>query len=379
MELYSFDLFAYRGLTAFPGWPFPNKMFDSRVGAENYAEHIEEAVLCEEFGFDGVIFNEHHCSAYGLMPSPNIIAATVAARTKRMKIGILGAALPLRGQPVRVAEEYAMLDCLSRGRFIAGIVRGIPNEYFAYNVSPAESRERFEEAHDIVVKAWTEEWMSFKGKFYQYQNYTLWPRPLQKPHPPIWVPANSAETIEWAARHRYVVAQTYCSTAQVKAAFEFHRKCADDLGWKPDTSTYALMRHIYVSESDELARKECEEAIAYFARLLERNPKVMELYGDTGSGYVSERSFEYKGMKQAYDFSNLTYDRMEQEGWFIAGSPETVVRKIREQQQQTGFGKLLGVYCFGNLPHELVVKNLRLFAREVVPEIKKVVQASHSV
>lgn len=143
MELYNFDLFPYRGLSAFPGWPFPNNLFDSATGTENYAEHIEEAVLCEELGFDGVILNEHHCSAYGLMPSPNIIAAMLAARTKRIKIGILGAALPLRGQPIRVAEEYAMLDCLSRGRLIAGIVRGIPNEYFAYHVSPAESRDRF--------------------------------------------------------------------------------------------------------------------------------------------------------------------------------------------------------------------------------------------
>ena len=119
LEIYNFDLFPYRGLTAFPGWPFPNHLFDPAIGAENYAEHVEEAVLCEDLGFDGVILNEHHCSAYGLMPSPNLIAATLAARTRRMKIGILGVALPLRGQPVRVAEEYAMLDCLSRGRLIA--------------------------------------------------------------------------------------------------------------------------------------------------------------------------------------------------------------------------------------------------------------------
>jgi len=154
LEIYSFDLFPYRNLTAFPGWPFPNGLFDPAVGPATYAEHIEEAVLCEELGFDGVILNEHHCSAYGLMPSPNLIAATLAARTARMKLGILGVALPLRGHPVRVAEEYAMLDCLSNGRLIAGLVRGVPNEYFAYNVRPAESRARFEEAHDILVRAW---------------------------------------------------------------------------------------------------------------------------------------------------------------------------------------------------------------------------------
>ena len=370
LEIYNFDLFPYRGLTAFPGWPFPNSLFDPGIGAADYAEHLEEAVLCEELGFDGVILNEHHCSAYGLMPSPNLIAATLAARTARMKIGILGVALPLRGHPVRVAEEYAMLDCLSRGRFIAGIVRGIPNEYFAYNVSPAESRARFEEAHDVLVKAWTEEWMTFDGKFYKYKNYTLWPKPVQQPHPPIWVPANSAETIEWAASRRYVVAQTYASTALVKAAFDHYRKLAERLGWTPTPSTCALMRHIYVSTSDKRAREECEEAITYFARLLERSPNVLALYGDAGSGYVSPRAFEYKGTTQAFDFSNLDYDRMEREGWLIAGSPETVIDKIKEQQRETGFGKLLGVYCFGNLPHEVVLRNLKLFATEVAPQIR---------
>jgi alkanesulfonate monooxygenase SsuD/methylene tetrahydromethanopterin reductase-like flavin-dependent oxidoreductase (luciferase family) len=370
LEIYSFDLLPYRSLTAFPGWPFPNSLFDPGRGAVDYAEHIEEAVLCEELGFDGVIFNEHHCSAYGLMPSPNLVAATLAARTTRMKIGVLGSALPLRGHPVRVAEEYAMLDCLSRGRFIAGLIRGVPNEYFAYNVRPAESRARFEEAHDIVVKAWTEEWMNFEGKYYQYKNYTLWPRPLQKPHPPIWVPANSLETIEWTAQRRYTVAQTFAGTELVKAAFDQHRKVAGTLGWTPPPSTYALMRHIYVSSSDEHAREECEAAITYFAHLLERAPNVLALYGDTGAGYVNPGAFDYKGMKVALDFSNLGYERMDREGWLIAGSVDTVIDKIRAQQKETGFGKLLGIFCFGNLRHDLVTRNLRLFAAEVAPHVR---------
>jgi alkanesulfonate monooxygenase SsuD/methylene tetrahydromethanopterin reductase-like flavin-dependent oxidoreductase (luciferase family) len=248
--------------------------------------------------------------------------------------------------------------------------QGVPNEYFAYNVRPAESRARFEEAHDILVRAWTDEWMNFDGKFYQYKNYTLWPKPVQKPHPPIWVPANSAETIEWTARLRYVVAQTFAGTGLVKAAFDHHRTVAARLGWTPPASTYAIMRHVYVSTTDARAREECEEAITYFTRLLERSPNVLALYGDTGAGYVSPGSFDYKGMKVALDFSNLTYDRMDREGWLIAGSPETVIDKIRDQQKETGFGKLLGVFCFGNLPYETVKRNLRLFAAEVAPALR---------
>ena len=130
------------------------------------------------------------------------------------------------------------------------------------------------------------------------------------------------------------------------------------------------MRHIYVSRSDGQAREECEEAITYFAHLLERAPNVLALYGDTGAGYVNPGAFDYKGMKVALDFSNLGYERMDREGWLIAGSVDTVIDKIRAQQKETGFGKLLGIFCFGNLRHDLVTQNLRLFAAEVAPHVR---------
>jgi alkanesulfonate monooxygenase SsuD/methylene tetrahydromethanopterin reductase-like flavin-dependent oxidoreductase (luciferase family) len=131
------------------------------------------------------------------------------------------------------------------------------------------------------------------------------------------------------------VAQTFAGTELVKAAFDQHRKVASTLGWTPSPSTYALMRHIYVSSSDGQAREECEEAITYFAHLLERAPNVLALYGDTGAGYVNPGAFDYKGMKVALDFSNLGYERMDREGWLIAGSVDTVIDKIRAQQMST--------------------------------------------
>ena len=156
MKLYNFDLLAYPHVPAdAPRTPVPSSYFDPLKGAANYAEHLDEMTYCEELGFDGVVFNEHHYSAYGTMPSPNLIASALSQRTKKIKIGVLGNILPLRNHPVRVAEEYAMIDCLSNGRLIAGFVRGIPPEYIWYGVNPSESRGRFQEAYNLIMTAWT--------------------------------------------------------------------------------------------------------------------------------------------------------------------------------------------------------------------------------
>ena len=168
MKLYNFDLLAYPHVPIdAPRTPVPSSYFDPAKGAANYEEHLDEMTYCEELGFDGVVFNEHHYSAYGTMPSPNLIASALSQRTKKIKIGVLGNILPLRNHPVRVAEEYAMIDCLSNGRLIAGFVRGIPPEYIWYGVNPEESRGRFEEAYNLIMTAWTEPVWSHEGQIFQ--------------------------------------------------------------------------------------------------------------------------------------------------------------------------------------------------------------------
>src|SRR5918999_467416 len=135
----------------------PNAYFDPERGAELYHRYLDELEYAEQLGFDGICVNEHHQTPYGLMPSPNIIAAALARRTSRATIMVLGNALPIRDDPLRVAEEIAMLDHLTNGRLVSGFVRGIGFEYFAHSISPTESRARFYEAHDLIVKAWTSE------------------------------------------------------------------------------------------------------------------------------------------------------------------------------------------------------------------------------
>src|SRR5438876_632602 len=193
MKVFVFDLLPYsenvdhlKVGTELP-WPLPKKHFKPAVAVRTYAEHLEAWETLDRLGYDGVGFNEHHTSPYGLMNSPNLMAAAAAQRTKRLKLLMYGNLLPLHN-PVRLAEELAMLDCMSNGRIISGFARGIPREYQVHNVALAQSRARFEEAFDIITRAWTEEVFSYEGTYWSYSDVALWPRPLQRPRPPVWVP-----------------------------------------------------------------------------------------------------------------------------------------------------------------------------------------------
>ena len=160
MKVFVFDLLAYgeqlehlKVGNELP-YPLPNKYFNPEVAARTYAEHLEAWEELDRLGYDGVGFNEHHCSPYGLMNSPNLLAAAAAQRTKNLKLLIYGNLLPLH-EPLRLAEELAMLDCMSNGRLISGFARGIPREYQVHNVPLAQSRARFEEAFNIITRAWS--------------------------------------------------------------------------------------------------------------------------------------------------------------------------------------------------------------------------------
>ncbi|MGA7612717.1 MAG: LLM class flavin-dependent oxidoreductase, partial [Xanthobacteraceae bacterium] len=148
----------------------PNTYYDPQKGAKLYNRYIDELVLADELGFDGVCCNEHHQNAYGLMPIPGVIAGALVRETKRCHVAVLGRALPLLTYPLSVAEEYAMLDNISNGRLIAGFVRGIGAEYHSTGVNPAESHDRFHEAHDLILQAWTRPGpFAFEGKYYHFQ------------------------------------------------------------------------------------------------------------------------------------------------------------------------------------------------------------------
>lgn len=377
MKVYNFDLLAYPMVPPdAPRTPVPSSYFDPATGSENYRKHLYEMEHCEQLGFDGVVFNEHHYSAYGTMPSPNLIAAALSQRTTRMKIGVLGNILPLRQHPVRVAEEYAMLDCMSGGRLIAGFVRGIPPEYIWYNINPEESRGRFEEAYEVIMTAWTKPVWSHHGTYFHFENCALWPRPVQKPHPPVWVAARSAESLEWCARRRIPVAQVYQTTSQIEDTFNYYRKVAAEEGWEPGPEHFILTRHIYVDQTEGRAREAGEPAMRYFFTLLNRgfNEAVNPRAADQARllrALNTERSLSYfrPDNLARVDFSKLTWEELDRTGYLLIGSPGTVARKLLAQMQQVGADHFMGMFHIGNLPHEKVMASLDLFHREVMPAL----------
>src|SRR5215470_7902674 len=163
-------------------WPLPARHFKPDVAVRTYSEHLAAWEALDRLGYDGVAFNEHHTSPYGLMNSPNLLAASAAQRTSTLKLLMYGNLLPIHN-PLRLAEEIAMLDCLSNGRIICGVARGAPREYKVFNIPLEESRARFDEAYEIMRRAWSEESFSYEGKFHQFHDISIWPRPVQQPMP----------------------------------------------------------------------------------------------------------------------------------------------------------------------------------------------------
>ena len=273
MRFFAFHLMPYRHLdfdavAQYESYwiDFPNTFYDTSKGALLYREYIEQLVDAGERGFDGICVNEHHQTAYGMMPAPNLIASILIDRTRNsdVKVAILGRALPLVNNPLNIAEEYAMLDNISNGRIIAGFVRGIGAEYHSTGINPVYSHERFHEAHDLIVKAWTEPGpIDHQGDHYTFKYANPWPRPYQKPHPPIWIPSQgSAETISWAAdpSRKYPFIVTFSPVESVLRYQMMYREQARRFGYEADGAQLGWAAPIYVAETDEIARREIGSA-----------------------------------------------------------------------------------------------------------------------
>jgi alkanesulfonate monooxygenase SsuD/methylene tetrahydromethanopterin reductase-like flavin-dependent oxidoreductase (luciferase family) len=349
---------------------YSNANYDAVKGHELYNRYLDELEYAEELGFDGVCVNEHHQTAYGQMPAPNIIAATLARRTKRISIAILGNAIPLRDHPLRVAEEVAMLDVITGGRIISGFVRGIGAEYFAFGVNPTESRERFLEACDLILRAWTEDGpFTYDGKYYQLRYVNVWPRPLQKPHPRIFVPSTgSVETIEWASANRYPFIRVYEVASVVKALFDEYREAAARIGYEAGPELLGWMVPIYVAETDQAARREAERHIMYLFQKLSHRPLAYVMPpGYTGEASLA-RQIERMGRRQT--MGSRSFDEMQDQGMIIFGSADTVRQRLESFQKDMRFGILVPLLQFGSLPHDLTVRNMELFARQVMPHLR---------
>jgi alkanesulfonate monooxygenase SsuD/methylene tetrahydromethanopterin reductase-like flavin-dependent oxidoreductase (luciferase family) len=349
----------------------PNELYDPRLGNEDYTRFLDELAYADELGFDGVCVNEHHQTAYGTMPSPNVMAGALTQRAKNGKIALLGNALSLRDHPLRIAEEVAMLDVMSGGRVISGFVRGIGAESHSFGMNPVFSRERFLEAHDLIVKAWTEPGpFAWHGKHFRQEYVNPWPRPLQQPHPPIWIPSQgSGETIAWAAERGYTYLQTYTSTKNLVRFLNEYRRKSSEAGFS-DPYLLGWATPIFVGETDEQARAIAAPHMEDLFNQYLRMPQPMFF----PPGYLSEESFKrVLAVKQTAlgIGGKRTFEQLLDEGYVIVGDPDTVRESLAGTAAELGAGNFVGMFQFARLPHAETMASLELFAREVMPALRE--------
>ncbi len=350
---------------------FPNRFYDPKKGHALYNRYLDELEYGEKLGFDGLCVNEHHQTAYGMMPSPIVTASALARRTSKAKIAILGSALPLRTHPLTIAEEHAMIDNITGGRVISGFVRGIGAEYHTFGVNPTFSHERFHEAHDLIVRAWTEPGpFEFSGKHYQFQYVNVWPRPYQQPHPPIWIPSQgSRETIEFAARpeHKYTYLQTFSPVKAVARYLQMYRDVAKGFGYESAPSQLGWSVPVYVGDSDASALAEASVHFENLRNVYLRMPFEMLL----PPGYTSRESMKGMAAAKGQLTGYLDTKRAVEQGMFVCGSAKSVTDALLGHAQEIGFGNLLVMLQFGTLPADLTRRNMERFAESVMPALRR--------
>jgi len=384
MKVFVFDLLAYgenldhlKTGTELP-YPLSKQHFKADVAVRTYAEHLAAWEEMDRLGYDGVGFNEHHCSPYGLMNSPNLMASAAAQRTKNLKLLIYGNLLPLH-EPLRLAEELAMLDCLSNGRLISGFARGIPREYQVHNVPLADSRARFEEAFEIITRAWTEDVFSYQGRFWSYKDVAIWPRPLQRPYPEIWIPiVGSKESIEFAAKHDLPITPGLGGGGLRDDIIRHYARCLAAAGHRITPNHLSLGINVYVADSKQAAVKEMGPYHLYFNRTLFSHGNFTETALQRQAGFVSQSSTDYvrpenqRAVAMAReDFRNMTMADVERQAEQLPwGTPQEVTERIIQTADGAGANMVQISLNRGAMPHEMFIEQIRRFAGEVLPALQ---------
>jgi alkanesulfonate monooxygenase SsuD/methylene tetrahydromethanopterin reductase-like flavin-dependent oxidoreductase (luciferase family) len=335
--------------------------FDPTLAKRVYDDHFEEWLEAERLGFDAVFLSEHHFTAYNLLPSPNVMLAALAARTTTLRLGIMINVLPFH-QPVRLAEEGAMLDVLSGGRLEFGIGRGIDfQELQKLGMTYDELRPRFEDGVELLLKAWTQERFEHDGPHYRIGRASLYPRPLQQPHPPVWVAAESPPTIEWTAARGFGMGTIFLPTSQVREKLDHYLAAGTKAGQDVSPASFMLFRNVHVAPTDDEAHAAAEPALTRMLILFKDAavPPDLSLMPDS---YAFHRE-SFRAFEQPPDSFRDIIDA----GLILCGSPSTVRQQLEAQVAAIGMEQLALLFAFGDLPHDKVLRSMRLFAEHVMP------------
>jgi alkanesulfonate monooxygenase SsuD/methylene tetrahydromethanopterin reductase-like flavin-dependent oxidoreductase (luciferase family) len=316
-------------------------------------ERLRLVELAEEQGFYGYHVAEHHTTPLGAVPAPSVFLAAAIQRTARMRLGPLVYVLPLH-HPLRLFEEICMLDHMSGGRLMLGVGRGVALlEHERYGIDPETASARYHEAFAVLIRAFQEDVLNFDGQFFKFRDYLVQSRPVQRPHPPIWYGAPSAEAILWGvARGVNVVSLGPAARAREIAA-RYRKEWAELERGEEALPKIGITRHVVVAETDRAAQALAARAYAPWRAAME---------------YIWQHAQADFTLKAIYP---ETFRELSAIGHGIAGSPQTVRRYLEDLQQETGVNYVLAQMVFGDMLYEEAAASIRLFGREVMPAFAK--------
>lgn len=371
-----------------------NKFFDREKAADDYHYYLDEYCYAENLGFDALALNEHHGNPICMGSVMNVEAAVLAHRTKRARLVLIGNPLPVIKHPLRMAEELAEIDLISRGRLVTGWVRGAGSEQFFNNANPAYNREMFNEAHDFIVQAWTRPgpWR-YEGKHFHYRHVNPWALPYQKPHPPMWIPGTlSPETVQWCAEHRYPYIGLGTPLGPTCDLWDFYSDEAARLGYQAGPENFGYMIATALAETEEKAQKLAEGFVYGGGQNAFSGPEFT-----SPPGYNSKAAIRIMAKQQASAWLGLTGEKVKQQMQgeageidyadirrklnvallraeknlqVIVGTPKTVIPKLKNILTVLRTGIFIILSIQGPVGNDDRRSSMRLFAQEVIPELK---------
>ncbi|MSQ12329.1 MAG: LLM class flavin-dependent oxidoreductase [Dehalococcoidia bacterium] len=357
-----------------------NQHYDPKIGAQLYNRYIDEKLYAEEVGFEALMMNEHHNTPFCLQSVTNVVLTILARQTSKVKLVPLGNPLPLWDDPLWLAESLAMVDMISGGRLVSGIVRGAGQESLSHSVNTVYNRERFNEAHDFIIKTWTTPGpFRWEGKHYQFRYVNPWCLPLQKPHPPIWVPGvSSPETIKWCAEHRYPYILIPGQLEPTKEGFDLYDQMAKEVGFKAGTQHVGCVFKVHVDETEELAEQAGRRYLTgvFNPFITSANEGAFPPHIFFPPGYASRASVArmqrlYTDRATGQQLLQGTYEDSIKNLSIISGTPKTVIPRVRRVLEYLRPGT---IFCWdgdGAQTHEDQMRSFRLFGEEVIPAAKE--------
>lgn len=353
----------------------PTTLYDAKRGHHVYHDYFDQLEFAEEMGFDALGVNEHHANAYGLMPSPNLMAAALARRTSKAAIMVLGDSIALYNPPIRVAEEFAMLDVITGGRLAAGFPVGTSMDTnYAYGTIPALTREKYAEAHELIMRAWREdEPFAFNGRYTKLRYVNCWPKPIQRPRPPIFIPGGgSVETYDFCLEFDYTYCYlSYSGYLRAKQLMDGYWERVAKAG--KDESPYrgGFAQVICVADTDAEAEKLYSKHVHYFYnRCLHVYPGFADAPGYRTVKTLQANMITQLTQAQLRNYPTLTWKDLVDQGYVIAGSPKTVHDRMVDLAKTLRVGNIFGLFQVGDMPGDKVRHSTRLFAEQVMPRLK---------